>query len=179
MKKTRKILRGFTFFEVIIYLGLFSFMAMALFNFAWNIFDLQSKDYMARRVFSEARFVTERVNYFIRNSSKIDTDASVLEDGNGKLVLNVLGSGDTVTIEVQNGDVLLMETGQGAVNLNSGDTKVAGLTFIKYGSSEDGSEYIGFTLDLESAQNDFGRSPYQAETKIQSGAFIRNSGTGL
>jgi hypothetical protein len=179
MTKTRKTLRGFSFFEVIIYLGLFSMMATALFQFSWDVFDLGTKDRTSRRVLADARFVTERVNYFIRNAGGVDTNASVFGDANGKLVLNVLDSGNTVTIELQNGNIVLTETGQVAVNLNSNDTKTASLAFIKYGSSEDGSEYIDFTFALESAQNNSSRSPYQAATTLQSGAYIRNSEAGL
>lgn len=181
MKKAKqtKTLRGFTFFEVIIYLGLFSLLATALFQFAWNVFDLEMKDRTSRRVFSDARFVSERVNYFIRNAGGVDAGASVFENTNGKLVLNVLDSSDTITIEIQNGNVVLAETGQAAVNLNSNDTKATGLTFTRYGSEAEGSEYIDFTLALESEQNDTARSPYQSETEIQSGAYIRNSATGL
>lgn len=171
-----KTLRGFTFFEVIIYLGLFSLMATALFQFALNIFDLEVKDRTSRRVFSDARFISERINYFIRNAGGIDENASVFEDANGKLTLNVIGSGDTTTIEIQNGKVVLKESGEEDVNLNSADTQITNLMFTKYGAEADGSEYIDFTLTLESVGNNTTRSPYQSETEIQSGTYIRNSG---
>lgn len=179
MIKTRKTLRGFSFFEVILYLGLFSLMATALFQFSWNVFDLGIKDRASRRVFFDARFIAERVNYFIRNSASVDADASVFENAHSRLVLNALDSSDTVTMEIQNGNVVLTETGEPAVVLNSADTQVVNLTFLKYGAEADGSEYIDFTLTLESAGNDSARSPYQATTTLQSGAYIRNSETGL
>lgn len=179
MTKTRKTLRGFSFFEVILYLGLFSLMATALFQFSWNVFDLEAKDRTSRRVFSDARFIAERVNYFIRNSGGVDANASVFENANGKLVLNVLDSSDTITVEVQNGNVVLTETGEPAVVLNNADTRVENLTFLKYGEAGDGSEYVDFTLTLESVGNDTARSPYQATTTLQSGAYIRNSTAGL
>lgn len=173
MKKT---LRGFSFFEVILYVGLFALMATALFQFSWNVFDIGTKERTGRRLFSDARFVTERINFFIRNASGIDATTSVWNDPNGKLVLNQLGSSDTVTIEVGNGEIILTESGQGPVTLHGSDTQVVGLTFLSYGSRDDGSEYVGFTLSLESVKNNSADSPYQATTIIQSGAFIRNSG---
>ena len=176
----RKTLRGFSFVEVILYLGLFSVMATALFAFSWNVLDLGVKDRASRQVFSGARFITERINYFIRNASGIDADASVFNNADGKLVLKVLGSSDTVTITLQNGNVVLIETGQPATVLNGSDTKAGSLTFLNYGSPADGSEYIDFALTLESVKNDTeARSPYQATTTLQSGAFIRNDGTSL
>lgn len=179
MRKMRKTLRGFSFFEVILYLGLFSVMATALLQFSWNVLDLGTKDRTGRQVFSDARFVTQRIGYFIRNASGIDTGASIFDDADGKLVLRVLGSSDTVTIELQNGDVILTETGQPGVALNGDDTQAESLTFLDYGTEADGSEYVDLTLVLESAGNDTADSPYQAATTLRSGAFIRNSGTGL
>jgi hypothetical protein len=131
---------------------------------------------VSRHVFSDARFVTERIDYFIRNAGSINTGASVWNDANGKLVLNKLGSSDIVTIDIQNGAVVLTETGRPAVVLNGADSKVESLTFLNYGTRADRSEYVDFTLVLESAGNDTADSPYQATTTIRSGAFIRNSG---
>lgn len=179
MRKMQQTLRGFSFFEIILYLGLFSVMATALLQFSWNVLDLGIKDRVSRQVFSDARFVTERIGYFIRNASGIDTGASIFDDANGRLVLNVLGSSDTVTIDIQNGAVVLTETGRPAVVLNGADSKVGSLTFLNYGTRADRSEYADFTLVLESAGNDIAGSPYQATTTLRSGSFIRNSGTGL
>jgi hypothetical protein len=176
----RTSLKGFSLFEVILYLGIFSVMATALLQFSWNIMDLGAKDKTARRVFSDARFLTERVNFFIRNAEGIDEGASLLNEAAGKLVLSQVGSSDTVTLEVQGEKLWLTETGGAAVALHGIDSRVQSLEFSVSGSEADGSEYVGYTLVLESARNDEDvRSPYEMTTTIQSGAFVRNSQAGL
>lgn len=176
----KKKLRGFSFFEVILYLALFSAMAMALLQFSWNVLDLGTKDQTARRVFSDARFVTERVKALARSAESIDTNASFFDVSNGKLVVKKIGSSDTMTIDIQNGNVVLTETGNPGVVLNSSDSKVGSLSFSEYGSRGEASEYISFTLVLKSAKNDSEVSSlYKTSTTIEGGVFIRNSGVGL
>lgn len=171
------VLKGFTLFEVLIYLGIFFFMAGALLSFSWDVLDLGNKDRIGRHVFSDARFVTERLKSLIRESSGADISASVWNDANGKLVLEKLGSSDTVTIELQDGIVTLIESGQPSVRLHSTDTRVTELRFVRYGSQTESSEYIDFTLGCESAQKSMDtRSLYDATTTIQSGVAMRNSG---
>lgn len=170
-------LKGFTLFEVLIYLGIFCLMAGALLSFSWNVLDLGNKDRIGRHVFSDARFVTERLKSLIRQSSGADTDASVWNDANGRLVLQRIGSSDTVTIEIEDGIVTLTESGQPSVRLHSGDTRVTELRFMRYGAQAEASEYIDFTLGCESVQkNIHTRSVYDAVSTIRSGVAIRNSG---
>lgn len=177
MKNTRP---GFSFFETILYLALFSLLAVGLFHFSFDVLDLGTKDRTSRHVFSDARFVAERMKYFIRNASGIDEDASILDDANGKIVFEQVGSSDTVTISIEGGRVMLTETNQPRVPLYSAESKVKSLTFQKYGSEADGSEYVGFVLVLESAGNDTtAPSAYEATTTLRGGAYIRNSGIGL
>lgn len=176
----KKKLRGFSFFEVVLYLALFSAMATALLQFSWNVIDLGVKDRTARQVFSDARFIAERIDFFIRNAESIDTNASLLDASNGKLVLKKIGSSDTVTIDIQNGDVTLTETGTPGVILHSSDSKAESLLFSEYGSRSEGSEYVHFVLALKSTKNDDTiSSQYKTSTTIKGGAFIRNSGVGL
>lgn len=169
-------LRGFTFFEVILYLGIFSLMATALLNFSWDMIDLGTKDRTYRGVVSDGRFVSERLENIMRSSAGIDADASVFDDANGRLVLLRLETSDTVTIDLQDGRVTLTETGRSPVALHSAETRAASLVFQKYGLADDGSEYAGFMLTLESAGYGTTRAPYDATTTIRSGAFIRNNG---
>lgn len=178
-RNARKILRGFTFFEVILYLGLFAALAPALFQFFWNVLDLGNKDYASRRVFSDARLATERIDYFIRNAESIDTDNSVFDNANGKLVLNKFGGSGTLTLAIEDNKIMVAETGQPAAALNGPDSRVTGFTLTRYGDRATASEYVDFTLTLQSAQYDTARAPYQAATTLRAGAFLRNSGTSL
>lgn len=171
----RKTLPGFSFFEVLLYLGIFSIMATALFTFSWDVIRLGTKERIGQQVFAEGRFVSERLKYFIRNSDGIDIDASRLGDTDGKIVLKKRGSSDRITIDIQNGHIVLGETGKADVKLTSDVTSVTALTFTPYGSREDASQYVDFTLVLGLGSSG-ARAEYSTTMTIQSGVFIRNSG---
>lgn len=173
----RTSLKGFSYFEVILYLGLFSLLATTVLTFSWNVLDLADKQHTDESLFSDARFLSEKLNTLIRSSSGIDTDASLLNDEQGKLVLSQLNSSDTVTIEIINNQVVLTPSGSETVTLHTSASKIKSLLFQKYGTLEDKSEYIGYTLVLDTVQTDT-NSPfrYQTSTTLESGAYIRNSG---
>lgn len=169
-----KTLRAFSFFEVLIYMGIFSLIATGLLAFAWDVLHLSEQDRAARQVYSEARVTSERLKYLIRNSAGIDVPASRMSDADGKLVLNQLGSSGTLTIDLDGGRIRLSESGQGEVKLTSANVRVTDLTFLDYGSAADASEFVSFSLTLESPSET--RPTAAAATTIESGAFIRNSG---
>lgn len=177
MKKT---VRGFSLIEVIIYLGLFSVIATALFQFSFNILGLGTKDQTSRQVLVDARILSERISFFIRNAEGIDEGSSSFDSVNGKLVLKKIGSSDTMSIDVQNGKIFLTETGNPSTALHSSFSKIESLSFSKYGFAVDHSEYISFVITLSSVRNgSLSPSQYQETLTVKEGAFIRNSGVGL
>lgn len=174
----KKVYKGFSLLETILYLGIFSVMATALLQLSWDILDLGAKDRVSRRVFSDARFMTERINFFIRNAEGIDTGSSSL--GDGKLVLTQPGTSDTVTLEVQNEQLVLTETGNASVVMTGSDARIQSLVFLESGSDTDGSHYVGYTIIVGSKRYDQDvRASYKMTTTLQSGALIRNAQTGL
>lgn len=176
----KRMLRGFSLIEVILYLGLFSVMATALFYFSWNVLELGTKDQISREVLADARILSERMSFFIRNAEGIDEGLSSFDTADGELVLRKMGSSDTIRIDVQNGGVFLTETGNPSVALHSSLSKVENISFSKYGSPADHSEYISFIIALSSAKSGSQTpSQYQKAMIVKGGAFIRNSGTGL
>ena len=173
----RHSLKGFSYFEVILYLALFSLLATTLLTFSWDVLNLTDSEDTRGIVLSDARFVSEKLNELLRNAAGIEDTSSIFDENTGKIVLLQPNSSDTITIELSSGQVLFTESGSSATPLNSSDSQVSTLRFEKYGSSENHSEYIGYTLTVDTPQIDT-QTParYQASTTLQSGAFIRNSG---
>ena len=167
-------LKGFTLFEVLLYLGIFSIMSFGLLMFNWNISDLGVKEHVSRQVSSDARFVASRLETLIRESASVDEGASVFDDVDGRLVLGQPGSSDTVTISVVGGRVTLMGTSIDPVAFHSSATEVSELRFEHRGTASDGSEYVGFVLSIRSVQSGHTRAPYNASSTVRSGAFLRN-----
>jgi len=163
-----------------LYLGLFSLLATALLHFSWNVLDLGVKERTSRQVLSDARFLSERMTFFIRNAESLDESASAFDTASGKLVLKKMNSSDTQSIDIQNGMLMLTETGSSSLALHSNDSKVESLVFSHYGSQSDHSEYVSFVLTLASARNsEISPSQYQGTIVVHGGAFIRNSRNGL
>ncbi len=167
-------LRGFTLFEVLLYLGIFSIMSLGLLMFNWNISDLGVKENVSRQTASDARFVAMRLETLIREAASVDEGASVFDDADGRLVLGQPGSSDTVTISVAGGRVTLMGTNIDPVAFHSSAAAVSELRFEHHGAASDGSEYVGFVLTLGSVQSGHTRASYDAATTVRSGAFLRN-----
>lgn len=170
---TKKHARGFTFIEVILYLALFSFLGTALFEFTWDTLKLREQGGTERALTEEARFATERIKYLIRNSS-VDTTSSVWDSADGKLVLDVLGSSDTVTIERQNEQVIMQVSGQDAVVLQSQNSRATTLLFEQVHSSDESAQYVDMTLTIETLAT--APPEYATSLTLQTGIFVRNFG---
>lgn len=170
----KKKLHGFTFIEVILYIGLFSLLGTALLTFTWDIFKLSEEGNTERLVTEGGRFVMERMKYDIRGAAGVDTEASVFDSANGKLVLEKLGSSDTVTFELQNGQVVMQESGQEAVVLQPRNTYATALLFERFSPPDHSVEYITITLTFETIL----QAPieYASSLTLETGAVIRNLG---
>ncbi|MFZ3032136.1 MAG: prepilin-type N-terminal cleavage/methylation domain-containing protein [Candidatus Moraniibacteriota bacterium] len=169
----KKRLRGFTFIEVILYLALFSFLGTALFEFTWDTLELREQGSTERALTEEARFATERIKYLIRNSS-VDVASSVWDSVDGKLVLDVLGSSDTITIERQNERVVMQVSGQDVVVLQSQDSRSTTLLFERAYSADESAQYVDMTLTLETLLT--APPEYTTSLTLQTGIFVRNFG---
>lgn len=170
----KKKLHGFTFIEVILYIGLFSLLGTALLTFTWDIFKLSEEGNTERLVTEGGRFVMERMKYDIRGAAGIDTEASVFDSPDGKLVLDELGSSNTLTFELQNGQVVMQESGQEAIVLQPRDTHATALLFKRFPSPDHSVEYITITLTFETLL----QAPieYASSLTFETGAVIRNLG---
>lgn len=79
MKKAKFFYRsqaGFTFVEAIIYVSIISIMLTALIPFTWNIVEGGTKSATQEEVSSQARTISERIKYEIRNAVAITSVSS-------------------------------------------------------------------------------------------------------
>lgn len=174
MKSMKKRLRGFTFIEVILYIGLFSLLGTALLTFAWDILKLSHEGNTERLVTEGGRFVVERMKYSMRQAAGVDTETSVFESADGRLVLDQFGSSNTLTFELQNGKVVMQESGQDAIVLQPQNTQTTALLFERSSSPDQSVEYMTVTLTLETLL----QAPleYASSTTFETGVVIRNLG---
>ena len=166
-------LRGFSFVEVILYLALFSLLGTALFEFSWDVLILREKGRTERFLVEEARFMTERIKYLTRNSS-VDVANSVWDNADGKLVLDVLGSSDAVTIELVNERVVVQVTGSDPMLLQTQGSRTTALTFSRLHSSDESAQYVDVVLSVETLAT--APPEYASDITLTTGMFIRNFG---
>lgn len=172
MKRT---LRGFSYFEVILYLGLFSMLATALFQYSWDAIDLSIKNRTERRILSDARILSERLNAIIRNASSIDMVDSVFETEQSKLVLTD-DSGDTIQVAIVNGQLLLSRDGT-QIALHSSQSRLISFWLSATGQAINHSEAVSYSLTMDTIDSDAVTDAlYIAPITIRSGGFIRMSG---
>jgi len=73
MKKTKI---GFTFVELLLYISVVSIMISSLVLFALTIINNGAKSSTHQEVFSQARYISERFKYEIRNATGINSVSS-------------------------------------------------------------------------------------------------------
>lgn len=160
---------GLTLIEIILYVSVVAIVLSSLIPFAWSVIQTGVKSSTQQEVYSQARFISERIKYEIRNSYGIGS-GSVFP---GKLVLctNVSCSA-TTTISLSGTDIQI-DQGLGAVNLNSTTVVVSSLAFTDYSSSDDKTKHVGFTIGVSSAFS--GGQEYEGSTTIESSAEVRSN----
>lgn len=160
---------GFTLIELLLYVSIFTIMIGALIPFAWNVIGSSVKSATQQEVFTQARSVSERIKYEIRNASGITSvTATVLT-----LTTSNAATNPTV-IDLSSGKIRIKQ-GSGAVtNLQSNNTTASALTFTNYTSGDNKTKHVGFAFTMQAT---FGSANYQytESTSVQSGAEVRSN----
>ncbi|MDD5083954.1 MAG: prepilin-type N-terminal cleavage/methylation domain-containing protein [Candidatus Moranbacteria bacterium] len=179
MKHTQHTMRrGFTFIEVLLYMGIVSLMLTAIVSFAWVIIDAGVKSATQQEVYATTRYVSERLMYEIRNAAGIDVsdfDVNLASDETKNCSLAQEGTSESLRIFVSNNQVFMRLPSLEIVPLQSTDTKVTNLTFTDYSSGDSKAKYVGFVLTVESNYpGAAGRQEYQESVTIRSGVEVRS-----
>jgi prepilin-type N-terminal cleavage/methylation domain-containing protein len=163
--------KGFTFIELIIYVAIVSVMISSLIGFAWNIILGGAKSATQQEVSANARYISERIKYEIRNSFGINSLSStqiVLCETSGSCATN------PTTISFTSPNIAIQKNGAAAVNLNSSDISVTSLAFTNNTSSDNKTENISFTFSVTSAYTG-NRQEYQYTVNLRSSAEVRSN----
>lgn len=160
---------GFTLIELILYMAIITIVMGALIPFAWSVIGGSVKSSVEQEVSSQARFVSERIKYEIRNANAINSISTLSIDLN-------TDTNATTVIDLSGGKVRIKYGAGGTpVNLNSNDTKVTSLAFTDYSSTDGKTKHIqfNFTIDDNYAS---ARQEYDAPAiTVESGAELRSN----
>jgi len=166
MKKTKI---GFTFVELLLYISVVSIMISSLVLFALTIINNGAKSSTHQEVFSQARYISERFKYEIRNATGINSVSSNSIS---------LATSDSVTnptvIDVLSGNIRLKQGAAAEVNLNSSSTTISNLIFVNYSSADNMTKHIQFRFTVNDNYAST-RQEYISSITIESSAELRSN----
>lgn len=162
---------GFTFVELILYLAIVTVMLGALVPFAWNIIGSSSKNNTEREVFSQARIISERIKYEIRNSTGFTSFIS--PSPTITITTSVPATSPTI-INFVGGNVTIQQGLGTPVVLNSPDVLFSIFSFTNNTSADNKTKNISFSFTL-SANYGSTRQEFVETTTVRSSAEIRTN----
>ena len=163
--------RGFTFIELILYISILTIMLSAIIPFAWDVIGSGRKSATQQEVNSQARYISERIKYEIRNA----TNVNVL--GNNIIIFStsIPSTNPTYIAKSVNNDLSIIQgSGNPWVKLHSANTTISKWFVSNFSSSDGKTKNIQFKFTVNSA---FGsqNQMYKASSSIQSSAEVRSN----
>jgi|SRR5579859_1628601 len=152
MIKKRKLSAGFTLIEMMIYMALLGFLMIAMTELFAGILDVRSESATTSAVEQDGRFLLSRFAYDIARASSVSTPAS---DGSSSSSLVLVIGGVNYTYSIANGN-LQMVNDSGTNMLNSSETTVSNLTFLRVGNTTSSGKttvQVTFTVTSRGLEN--------------------------
>lgn len=158
---------GFTFIELILYISIVTVMLTAIVPFGWSTVVNGVKSSTQQEVYSQARYVSERLKYEIRNANLINSVSETSIDLN--TALNA-----TTVIDLLEYKIRIRYGAGPPINLNSDDTAVTFLTFTNYTSADNKTKHIEFAFTIESKYSEQ-RQEYKETVTLLGSAEVRSN----
>jgi len=160
---------GFTFIEMLIYIGIIGMMMATLVPSALEMISGQTESNNNSEMYSQVRKISDRIKYEIRNASGINSVTTQ------SISLASSVAGNNPTIIDQSGAFIRIKQGAGAViNLNSSDSTVSGLVFTNFTSGDNKTKNIQFTFTLLQNYSSV-RNEYTGSSSIEGAAEVRSN----
>lgn len=160
---------GLTFIEILLYISILSVMVTALIIFVLTIISGGVKNGVQQEVYSQARYISERIKYEIRNAS------GILSVSSNSISLSTFDPATNPTIiDLSLGNIRIKQGSSTQVNLNSSLVTIPSLIFISYSSVDNKTKHIKFSFIINSNYNST-RQEYYLSIPIDGGAEIRSN----
>lgn len=161
---------GFTFIELLLYVGMVTLVLTALVPFALSVIGGSEKSSSQQDLYAQARFFSERLKGEIRNAAGINSvttnSISLVETDSAK---------NPTVIDLASGTVRIKQGSGATVNLHSNKTTITGFAFTNYSSADSKSKHIGFIFTLDDTYTG-PRQEYQVPPVIiESSAEVRSN----
>lgn len=136
---------GFTIVELLIYMAIMSILLVVLSNIFTSIIDVRLESESVSAVEQDGMYILSRFTYDIPRAQSITTPASLGASTNS---LSIVVDGTAYTYAVNNNN-LELTTSSGTDVLNSINTTISGLSFLRLGNSG-GNNTIRITYTVTS-----------------------------
>lgn len=164
-------LKGFTLIELILYIGISSFILLAITLFATLMVQGRIKSEVINEVEQQGYQTMQIITQAIRNAQNISSPTS----GSAQILsLNMSdGSVDPTQFTLQNGKIYIQEASNQAINLTNNQVEAGSLNFTNLSrQNTPGIIHIEFTL---SHINPEGKNEYSFQKTFKSSASLRSS----
>ena len=122
---------AFTLIELLIFMGIFSGLTLVCTQLLASVLEVQTESKTLTNVQLDGNYLSSRISYDLTRADSIDLPAS-LGDQTTSLQLTI--DGGTYSFSLNNGNLILTHPG-GSDALNSYDSVISGLTFLRLGNS--------------------------------------------
>lgn len=152
--------QGFTLVELLLYMGIFSILLVALFQLFTSIIDTQIQSQSSSSVFLDGQYILNRFRYDMQRTKNIIIPSSQGAQATAaKLSIN----NDTYTYSLADGNLSLTnDTASTTGQLNSADTTVSNLNFTRLSDTQ-GKNIDTLTISFKLTSNIIKRGGPKAE----------------
>ncbi len=162
--------QGFSIFEVIVYIALFSLVIVSILTIAARSLSSKTKAIVIQEVEHNARYSMARIASDIRSAT--DIDESDLDVSN--ILTLTMADGSEVQYARSSSSLTIERNSSGAINLTSDDVTVDTFTLENNTSTDVSSEYQTVTVTLGiSAGAAVDRPEYKYDYEVTSTISIR------
>jgi len=163
---------GFTFIEAILYMGIVSIVMSSVIPFAWNIINSGVKSSYQEEVIANARYISERIKYEIRNSVGINSvSSSQIQLCRTVSPCSAASARTDITLSGTNVNISI--AGAPAVNLNSNKVRVTSLTFTN--NTLGLTKNISFTMTVTTSYTGARKEYIYTISNIRTSAEVRSN----
>lgn len=141
---------GFTLIELLLYMGIFSIFLVLTLQMFTSIFDIQLESEATTSVSTDAKYIIERFSYDLNRATNISIPNTY---GTTSATLSFISEGNNMNYALNNGNLILENVTNGTSDqLNSSETSVSNLSFMKLDGSGKDVVQMSFTLTSVTTQ---------------------------
>ena len=129
----RKLTNGYTLIELLVFMGIISILLVMLSNMLASIIDVRQESESISSIEQDGNYILARFTYDIQRAQSISVPASL---GQNDSTLGLSIDGISNLYSVSNG-FLTVANNLGVLQLNSVNTSVSNLNFLRLGNTAD------------------------------------------